>query len=124
VFKTIDGDLAESTTLSTFVVANQKLMAPPLDTVLDGITRRLVLDVAMALGIPTEIRSIRWSEVCEADELFLSSTNKPVIGIAQLDDRPLPTSNPVTSSLSTEVINVLKGNHKLGQRWLTPLTNT
>ncbi len=121
IFKTIDGDLAESTTLSTFVVADGRLMAPPLDTVLDGITRRLVLDVAASLGIPIEIRSIRWSDVVSADELFLSSTNKPVLGLSHLDSMALGPDNPVTRSITAEVITVLKGEHELSSRWLTSL---
>jgi len=121
IFKTIDGDLAESTTLSTFVVSNQKVMAPPLDTVLDGITRRLVLDAAAALGLSTEIRAIRWSEVSGADEIFLSSTNKPVLGVSVLDDVVLPTETPITDQLTSTVIQTLKGDHQLSERWLTPL---
>lgn len=123
VFKTVDGDLAESTTLSAFVVAGEKLLAPPLDTVLDGITRRLVLDAASSLGIPTEIRAISWREVESADELFLSSTNKPVVGISHLDHRELPSSNPVTSLLSATVIEILKDSHDLSGRWLSALKN-
>lgn len=121
IFKTIDGDLAESTTLSTFVVTSGRLMVPPLDAVLDGITRRLVLDVAASLGIPIDIRSIRWSEVASADELFLSSTNKPVLGLSHLDSTALSSANPITRSITAGVISVLKGEHELSSRWLTSL---
>ena len=45
VFRTTDGMLAEGLTQSLFVVARNRLVVPPLDVVLDSVTRRLVLDV-------------------------------------------------------------------------------
>ncbi len=121
VFKTIDGDLAESTTSSLLLVSEGRLLAPPLDTVLDGITRRLVLDAAQSLGLPVEVRAIRWDEVAHAEELILSSTNLPVVPVELLDDRALAAPGPVTAQLSETVAEIYRGRHQLSSRWLTPL---
>lgn len=121
VFRTIEGDLAESTTLSMLVVTGGRVLAPPLDSVLDGITRRLVLDAAQELGIPIEVRAVEWAEVEAADELILSSTTHPVVPVASLDDRELPAGGEVTAELASVVDGTLRGTHRLAGRWLTPL---
>ncbi len=121
VFRTADGDLAESTTLSMLVVKDGRLLAPPLDSVLDGITRRVLLDVAQHAGIPVEVRAIRWDEAASADELILCSTNNPVLPVSLLDDRSLPAPGPVTELIGARMIELYHGAHPLSSRWLTPL---
>lgn len=121
VFRTASGDLAESTTLSMLVVSKGRILAPPLDTVLDGITRRIVLDAALDREIPVEVRSVWWDEVTEADELLLCSTTHPVVAVGRLDARSLDAPGPIATELSETVAEILAGDHRLSERWLTPL---
>ncbi len=121
VFKTVDGDLAESTTLSMLVIKNGRVLAPPLDNVLDGITRRVVLDAAQHYRLPVEIRPVWWDEVESADELLLSSTNKPVLPVGVLDERSLAAPGPITEALAETVAEIYGGGHALSASWLTPL---
>ena len=122
IFKTTNGDLAESTTLSVLVVSNGQVLVPPLDAVLDGITRRVVLDVAHHLSIPVDVRGIYWDEVEAADELILSSTTHAVTPVMALDDRLIDAPGPVTEELGRAVTELYDGGHPLSPRWLTPLT--
>lgn len=121
IFKTVDGDLAEGTTQSLFLVTDGRIVVPPLDAVLDGITRRMVLAVAESIGVTADVRPVAWSEVLEADELFLCSTTRPVSAIGRHDQRTLETPGPVSSALATAADDVLAGRHDLAARWLTPL---
>lgn len=121
VFRTIEGDLAESTTLSMLVVTGGRVLAPPLDSVLDGITRRLLLDAAQELEVPIEVRAVAWDEVVEADELLLSSTTHPLVPVASLDDRDLSAGGELTAELAEVVDGTLRGTHRLADRWLTAL---
>lgn len=121
VFRSVNGDLAEGTTQSLFVIRGGTIMLPPLDTVLDGITRRAVLDVAKHLGHPIEIRPVAWDDVRSADELFLSSTNAQVLPISRLDDIDFVAPGPVTAALDADVGVMLEGRHLLSERWLTRL---
>ncbi len=122
VFRTIDGgDLAESVTSSVFVVINGRIAVPPVDTVLDGITRRAVLDVAEHGGIPYTVRAVGWNEVEAADELFLSSTIRMVLPIGRLDERILDAPGPITTALADDMGRLLTGSHPLYRRWMTPL---
>ena len=121
IFRTESGDLAESTSLSALVITNGRMLAPPLDSVLDGISRRTILDVAQALSIPVEVRPIRWDEVTEANELFLASTNNAVAPVARLDERTLEAPGPVTDRIGQVMTDLYAGRHPLSERWLTPL---
>lgn len=122
LFRTTDGDLAESTTSSLIVISNGRVLAPPLDTVLDGITRRLVLDAAQSLSLPVEVRAIWWDEVTGADELFLSSTNMPAMPVELLDEQTFAAPGPITAELVQLSSRIYRGQHELSARWLTPLS--
>jgi len=123
VFRTADsGDLAEGTTQSLFVVKGGAVLLPPLDAVLDGITRRVVLDLVRHAEIDLEVRPVYWDEVTGADELFLSSTNSQVLPVTQLDGRALVGPGPVTAALAQAMDELLAGSHELSRRWLTPLS--
>ncbi len=122
VFRTIDGrDLAESVTSSVFVVADGRIAVPPIDTVLDGITRRTVLDIATDAGIPYTVRAVSWDEVEAADELFMSSSIRLVTPVGRLDDRVLDAPGPVATLLVDAMARLLAGDHPRSRRWLTPL---
>lgn len=126
LFKTQDGYLAEGTTQSLAVVQGASpdvatLLLPPLDEVLDSITRRMVLDIADWAGIPVVRRNVEWSEVEQADELYLSSANGSVMAVSCLDDRVYPSPGPVSAFLAAEADRVEAGSHELSGRWLTAL---
>ncbi len=121
LFRTVDGDLAESVTASVFVVSGGRIAVPPVDSVLDGITRRAVLDIAQALDIPFIVRPVSWAEVMEADELFLSSTIRSVVPFGRLDDRILDAPGPVSRTLAEGMAEMLRGEHPLSGRWMTPV---
>ena len=119
VFRTTEGKLAEATTQSLLVVKGDRLVAPSLDTVLDGITRRLVIDAAMSADIPVEICDVDWSVVETADELFMSSTNHFVQPLCALDDRALSAPGPVAVRLGEVLDATVQGRHELAAKWLT-----
>ncbi len=121
IFRTVKGDLAEGTTQSLFVIREGKILLPPLDQVLDGITRRAVLDVALHAGVVADVRSVWWDEVETADELFLCSTNTPVLPVVQHDERVIDGPGPVSKQLADAMDSLLNGSHELSHRWITPL---
>lgn len=121
ILRTPNGDLAEGVSQSLFVVADSQLVLPPLDVVLDGITRRAVIDLAHHSGLHTQVRPVSWPEVEAADELFLCSTTNPVWPLASLDQRQLPTEKPVVTKLAQAAEELLSGRHPLSGRWLTLL---
>jgi len=121
IFRSAEGKLAEATTQSLLVVSGERLLAPPVDTVLDGITRRLVMDAARSHGMAVEIRDVHWDEVENADELILSSTNHFIRPLSRLDDRLFDAPGPVASKLADTLNDVMGLRHELSTRWVTPL---
>ncbi|MFV0259682.1 MAG: aminotransferase class IV [Acidimicrobiales bacterium] len=121
IFAATDESLAESTTQSLLTVIDGRVVAPPLDIVLDGITRRLVLETAQHCGIPVEVRDVAMAEVATAPELMLVSTTRFVRPLARLDSRILDAPGPVARRLITALEAIVAGGHPLSARWVTPL---
>ena len=90
-----DGWLTEASASNVFVVRDGKLLAPPKNhLMLPGITYDVVLELAAAKNIPTEVRQVAEREVREADELWLSSSTREVLAITTLDGKPVGSGKP------------------------------
>ena len=90
-----EGHVAEGTTFNVFYARRGILATPPLDIgILDGITRKLVIDLASQIGIETrEIRFPR-ERLYEADEIFLSSSVREVFPITAIDGKKINNGEP------------------------------
>jgi D-alanine transaminase len=90
-----DGFLTEGSSSNVFIVKNGTLLAPPKNhLVLPGITYDVVLELAQANGIPTEVRAISEAEVGDADEIWVTSSTKEVLAISTLDERQVGNGEP------------------------------
>jgi D-alanine transaminase len=61
---------------------------------LAGITYDLVLELARAHGLAHEIRPVRKEEVCQAEELWLTSSSKEVLAVTTLDGQAVGSGRP------------------------------
>lgn len=90
-----DGYLTEASASNVFVVRGGRLLAPPKNhLILPGITYDVVLELAAATGVPTELREIPEQEVRRADELWVTSSTKEVLAVTTLDGRPVGNGRP------------------------------
>ena len=90
-----DGHLTEGSSSNIFVVKNGTLMTPPKSRLLlPGITYDLLLELATANGVPSEVREVPESEVKAADELMLSASLRELLAITQLDGKPVGNGKP------------------------------
>ena len=81
-----DGFLTEGAASNIFVVKDSILRAPPpSNLMLTGITYDVVLELASAHDIPTEVRPIARAELQTADELWMTSSTKEIMAIVKLD---------------------------------------
>jgi branched-chain amino acid aminotransferase len=84
------GYVAECTGDNLFLLKNGKLLTPLIsDGALDGITRRAILELSTALGIPFEERTLTRYDIYTSDECFLTGTAAEVIPVISLDRRPI-----------------------------------
>ena len=90
-----DGFLTEGAASNIFVVRDTILLAPPKDNLmLPGITYDVILELAAAASLKTEVRRISEHEVRTAQELWLTSSTKEVLAITHLDDQPVADGRP------------------------------
>ncbi len=89
------GLVAECTGDNLFIVRDGVVSTPPLTSgALDGITRRVVFEIAADLGLPIRERDLSRHDVFTADECFLTGTAAEVIAAVKLDQRAIGTGQP------------------------------
>lgn len=96
------GEVAECTGDNIFLVRDGVLYTPPIDAgILDGITRRVVLELATAAGIKTREIPLTRHDVYTADECFLTGSAAEVVPVTKVDSRPIGTGQvgPITRDL-------------------------
>jgi branched-chain amino acid aminotransferase len=105
------------------VVRDGALRTPPLHTVLDGITRATVCELAADKGISVEERSITRDDLYIADELFLTGTAAEVTPVREVDRRRIGDGHrgPITKLLQEAFFDVAAGREPKYERWLTYL---
>lgn len=79
-----DGRILEAST-SNFFLVKDGVIVTPKESVLGGITRKLVIRLASELGIPVEERDIAVAELDTCDETFLTASNKQVLPVVSVD---------------------------------------
>lgn len=96
-----NGDVAEGPGFNVFI-AEQGRLATPAAGVLDGITRRTVLELCAEMGIACATESIPPARVHAADEVFVTSTAGGLISVTRVDGRPVGAGmpGPVTTRLT------------------------
>lgn len=100
-FKDHQDHILEGATSNIFIVKGRTLKTPPLrESLLAGITRRTVMELAPQLGLSVAETPISHLEVLEADEVFLTSSIVEIVPILELDGRGVRSSpGPFTTSL-------------------------
>ena len=89
------GSVAECTGDNLFILRDGVLHTPQVsDGALDGITRRVILELADQLGIPKVERSLTRYDLFVADEFFLTGTAAEVIPVVSLDRRVIGDGTP------------------------------
>jgi len=82
------GDVAEGPGFNVFALVDGELITPD-SGVLEGISRRTMIELARAAGIPVRAAPLPVAALRRASEVFLSSTGGGAIGVSQLDGVPI-----------------------------------
>jgi branched-chain amino acid aminotransferase len=121
---TPDGHASEASAANMYVVRDGILLTPPVsDDILEGVTRRAVLELAEVFGIPVQVRSIDRSEIYVADEMFLCGTGVQLSPVVELDHRPVGGGEigPITKQLQAAYFDAARGRDPRFAHWLTPI---
>lgn len=116
-----NGHVSEGSAMNIFMVRDGILVTPPVtDNILEGITRRSVMELARnELGIEVRERSIDRTEVFIAEEMFMTGTAAQITAVTKVDHRPIGAGvmGPVTARLRTLYEDVLRGKIKKYEHW-------
>jgi len=102
----IDGFVAETNDTNLFIVRDGTVLTPFADACLPGLTRRMILDICSAQGIPATEYRMSISEVYCADEVFTSGTMGELTPILEADGREIGNGR------CGEVTSRLQGLHR------------
>lgn len=101
-------EILECSTSNFFLVKKGKIITTETG-ILAGITRRVVLEMAQGLNLKVEIRPIKVTELKDADEAFITATNKNILPIIKVDNIKIGNGlpGPITKTLMTEFDRII-----------------
>jgi branched-chain amino acid aminotransferase len=120
----VNGYVSEGSGENVFVVRNGVLQTAPLgNSVLPGITRDSVLQIARDLGIAVVEQCIPREMLYIADEAFFSGTAAEVTAIRSVDKISVGKGviGPVTKAIQKEFYAIIRGEKTDRHNWLTPV---
>jgi branched-chain amino acid aminotransferase len=87
------GEVAECTAANVFAVKGGKVYTPPLNSgCLEGVTRGILFEIAPEAGIAVVEQALRPEDLYSADEVFISSTNRNLIGVGEIAGNKIATA--------------------------------
>jgi branched-chain amino acid aminotransferase len=116
-----DGQVSEGSAMNIFMVRDGFLVTPPAtDNILEGITRRSVIELARnELGLQVVERSIDRTEVFIAEELFMTGTAAQIVAATKVDYRPIGMGvmGPITTKLRALFDDVVRAKVPKYEKW-------
>ena len=87
------GGIAEGPGFNIFAVSSGRIVTPA-SGVLEGITRRTILELCAELGLPAEPAQLALERLTGAQEVFISSTAGGIMAVTKIDGRPVGDGQP------------------------------
>jgi branched-chain amino acid aminotransferase len=97
--------VSETSRANIFVITAEGKLITPSEDILPGVTRNHIIQMAEQF-MPVEIRKVRFEEVLNGVEVFLTSTTKRLMPVIQIDDHKLQTRT--TGSIAGKLYNELR----------------
>jgi len=118
-----EGYVSEGSGENIFIVRNGVLKTTPLTSILEGITRNSILDIAADEGISIKEERFTRDELYIADEAFFTGTAAEVTPIREADGRIVGEGRPgkITKRLQSIFFDIVKGKNRKYKSWLTKI---
>jgi branched-chain amino acid aminotransferase len=116
-----NGYVCEGTGENIYVVRDGVIATPgQANSILDGITRRSVLQIAQDFGYTVVERDVARAELYLAEEVFMSGTAAELVPVREVDDHPVGTGEPgeVTRVLQKAFDDAIHGRTERYREWL------
>ena len=113
------GNICEGTGENVFVVKDRVISTPPQTaSILDGISRKSIIEIAGDLGLTLVERDIARAELVLADEIFLVGTAAELVPVREIDDIEVGPPGEVTLRLQQVYEDALHGRDERYAKWL------
>lgn len=90
------GEVTEGSSSNTWIVTSEDVLVtrPPTNEILNGITRKTIIEIATELGLSFEERAFTLEEAYKAHEAFVSSATSFVTPVIKIDDTTIGDGTP------------------------------
>ena len=113
IFLDYQGFVSEGSSWNIFIVKNNCLITPSVtSSILKGITRKVVINIANELNIKVEERNVVLSELFTSDEIFGTATGTEISPIIEINGRIVGKGNPgsITNKIEEKFRDVVEKN--------------
>jgi len=118
------GNVCEGSGENIFVVRDGIVFTPPQTaSILDGISRKSVIQIMRDMGIEVVERDVARAELYLADELFVCGTAAELTPLREVDDHPIGAGRPgeLTRAVQAAYEDALHGRTERYREWLDPV---
>lgn len=118
------GNVCEGSAENLFIIRDGILITPsPSDDILEGITRRTIMQIALDNNIQVIERTIDRSELYLADEVFLSGTGCQLAWVSAIDKRVIGNEiGPISKKLREQYFAIVRGTVAKYDSWCTKIS--
>jgi branched-chain amino acid aminotransferase len=118
ILLTAEGYVADGSGENIFVVRDGEISTPSLSTsILPGITRDTVIQIAQDLGYVVSEQNIIRSDLYLADEVFMCGTAAEVTPLRSVDDHEIGVG-PITLKIQEAYLDTVRGRTERWAHWL------
>jgi len=118
-----EGYVSEGTGENIFMVRRGVLKTTPLTSILEGITRNSMMELARERGIAVVEERFTRDELYIAEEVFMTGTAAELTPIREVDDRQVGSGKPgpITKDLQAAFFDIVRGKDRQHASWISPL---
>ncbi len=116
-----EGYVAEGTGENIFIVRRGRLKTTPLTSILEGITRNSVMQLARERNIPVVEERFTRDEMYVSEEVFVTGTAAELTPVREIDNRCIGAgkAGPITLALQKAYFEAVLGEDSSHEAWLT-----
>lgn len=116
-----EGYVSEGTGENIFIVRKGRIKTTPLTSILEGITRNSVIDLAREQGVAVTEERFTRDEMYIAEEVFVTGTAAELTPVREIDNRRIGTGKPgpITLALQKRFFSIVRGEDPAHESWLT-----
>jgi branched-chain amino acid aminotransferase len=117
------GFVCEGSGENLFLVRDGAIVTPPhAASILDGVSRRSVIQIARDLGYKVSERDVARAELYLAEEAFLCGTAAELVPVREIDDHSLGEPGEITRVIQAKFEDALHGRAQEYAEWLDPVS--